>query len=198
MAEEATRRHVWSLRCFARPFASWSTVPARCYAVSTLPAWSYAIVRSCDASTVVLGEGEGAAAALVVVLRAVVQSAKNAVANVSGCPERECSATMSAWAGTNSAHRVSAPETERGPMWFPCEYADQSDCRGWQLGPRRQHRAGDHPNYRAFQCACLGRNAAASHEARERRGHAPLAAAIAWRPGHSLHRRPYTGRNNLE
>ena len=38
-------------------------------------------------------------------------------------PERECSATTSAWAGTNSAHRVSAPGTERRPMWFPCEYA---------------------------------------------------------------------------
>ena len=33
----------------------------------------------------------------------------------------------------------------------------------------------------SFLCASLGRNAAASHEAREPRGHAPLAAAIAWR-----------------
>ena len=46
-------------------------------------------------------------------LRAVVQAAKDVVANVTGCPERECSATTSAWAGTNSAHRVSAPGTER-------------------------------------------------------------------------------------
>ena len=108
MGEEVTRRHAWSLRCFAKRFASWSTAPARCYAVSTLPARSHAIVHSCDAST-----GVVEVAALVVGLRAVVQAAKDVVANVTGCPERECSATTSAWAGTNSAHRVSAPGTER-------------------------------------------------------------------------------------
>jgi hypothetical protein len=108
---------------------------------------------------------------------AVVQSAKNVVANVTGCPERECSATTSAWAGTNSAHRVSArnssvKSTPGGPF---ISKAQRPACNNRPATFRRNAIAFLGVRRRYHHSTARGRAAPSEHPARTARGEHSIA-----------------------